>query len=191
MAQLKYRCVFPGCNYETDERRLIEFHHVNPKELRVKLNKDVTIELCPVHHKMIYHPLATSGQHAIKDEHSLSVVQVANTTTGKAVIFRDMAGHEITVEVDSRPPKPSAIYALSWSLVGGIAEQEVDDCDSYVEQQVDMRGFHQVGNTIYYNSAHCTVAHELLKAYITQYMVTAKAEFFAALAKARADYRQL
>ena len=191
MPAKKYKCVFPGCNYETDERRLIEFHHVNPRELGVKLNRELTIPLCPVHHKLIYHPDAKTGQHAKCSANSLSVVQVANTTTGKAVIFRDMSGHEITVEVDSRPPKPSAIYALSWSLVGGISEREVDDCDSYVEQHVDMRGFHQVGNTIYYNSAHCTVAHELLKAYITQYMVTAKAEFFAALAKARADYRRL
>ena len=96
---MKYRCVFPNCNYETDDRSLIEFHHIHPKELGVTLNKDVTIPLCPTHHKMIYHPGATAGQHSVQGKDSLSVVQVATTTAGKAVIFRDIAGNDITVTV--------------------------------------------------------------------------------------------
>ena len=82
---MTYRCIFPNCQYETDDRSLIEFHHIHPKELGVRLNREVTIPLCPTHHKMIYHPGATAGQHAERHEGSLSVVQVATTTTGKAV----------------------------------------------------------------------------------------------------------
>jgi len=191
MAHLKYRCVFPGCNYETDERRLIEFHHVNPKELGVKLNRELTIQLCPVHHKLIYHPDAKTGQHAKCSENSLSVVQVANTTTGKAVIFRDMSGNEITVSVDTRAPKIDAIYVISWDLIRGIDEHEVTECDSAIEKLVDARGYCQVGNRVFYGPGHGGVAHDLLKAYVAQYMIKTKAEYSQMLTKARQDYRNL
>ena len=187
----KYRCVFPGCGYETDDRRLIEFHHIKPRELGNTLNRDVTIPLCPTHHKLIYCPESTAGQHSRMDCNSLSVVQVTNTTAGKAVIFCDMNGHEITVTVDNRVPKPSAIYCISWSIVTGISEAEEVDCDSYVESQVDTRGYCQVGNRVFYSPYYCQVAHDLLKAYIVQYMTVVKAEHDAALQKARQDYRRL
>lgn len=188
---MTYRCVFPGCGYETGERRLIEFHHINPRELGPRLNSRVTIPLCPTHHKMIYHPEATSGQHSHCEPGSMTVVQVATTTTGKAVIFRDMSGYEITVSVDSRPPKPYAIYVLSWDAVHGVAECEVDDCDTAVQMQVDSKGYCQVGGTIYHNIGHADVARDLLKAHITQYMTRTKAEHEALLEKARKDYLSL
>jgi hypothetical protein len=120
---MTYRCVFPNCTYETEDRSLIEFHHIHPKELGVKLNKDVTIPLCPTHHKMIYHPGATAGQHSENRPGSLEVVQVATTTAGKAVVFRDVAGNDITVTVDVTRPKPDAIYELKWDLINGISER--------------------------------------------------------------------
>lgn len=188
---MKYRCVFPNCQYETDDRSLIEFHHIHPKELGVTLNRDVTIPLCPTHHKMIYHPGATAGQHSEKRPDSLSVVQVATTTTGKAVIFKDMAGNDITVTIDVTRPKPDAIYELKWDLVHGITESEVDECDSYAEAQVDAKGYCQAGNRVYFAGGYRQVAADLLKGYIAAYMVQAKSEYENALARARADWKSL
>ena len=188
---MKFHCVFPDCNYETDDRSLIEFHHIHPRELGAKLNKDVTIPLCPTHHKMIFHPEATYGQHAEKHPDSLSVVQVTNTTAGKAVIFRDMAGHDITVTIDVRAPKADAIFELKWDILNGVAECEVDECDGYVETQVDTKGYCQVGNRVYYAPGKRQVAMDLLKGYITQYMIKTKAEYENALDRAREDWKSL
>lgn len=188
---MKYRCVFPNCQYETDDRSLIEFHHIHPKELGVKLNKDVVIPLCPTHHKMIYHPGATAGQHAVQRQDSLSVVQVATTTAGKAVIFRDVSGNDITVTVDVTRPKPDAIYVLKWDLIHGITESEVTECDSYAEMQVDSKGYCQAGNAVYFSPGHRHIAADLLKKHIEHYMVQAKSEYEQSLARARADWKSL
>jgi len=188
---MNYRCVFPNCPYETSDRSLMEFHHVHLRESGVKLNKDVTIPLCPVHHKLIYHPEATSGPHSVQHDGSLSVVQVTNTTTGKAVIFRDVAGHEITVSVDVRSPKPDAIYVLRWDILHGVTEEEVDACDGYAEAQVDAKGYCQVGNEVYFAPGNRHVAADLLKKHIEAYMVQFKSEYESALARARADWKSL
>lgn len=188
---MKYHCVFPNCTYETDDRSLIDFHHTHLRELGNQLNKDVEIPLCPVHHKLIFHPDATSGQHSIKHDNSLMVTQVTNTTTGQAVIFEDMTGHKITVTIDVKPPKASAIYELKWNLIDGITESEVDTCDSYVEAQVDAKGYCQVGNRVYFAPGKRQVARDLLKGYITTYMVQTKSEYNNALDKARADWKSL
>lgn len=188
---MKYRCIFPNCQYETDDRSLIEFHHIHPKELGVRLNREVTIPLCPTHHKMIYHPGATAGQHAERHEGSLSVVQVATTTTGKAVIFRDLAGNDITVTVDVTRPKPDAIFELKWDLVNGVSEKEIDECDSYAEKQVDAKGYCQAGNRVYFAPGSRQVAVDLLKSYIASYMRQVKDEYEKTLAAARECYKNL
>lgn len=188
---MKYKCVFPNCPYETDNRALMEFHHVNPRELKVKLNKDIEIPLCPNHHKLIFHPETKAGQHSRQYDNSLSVVQVTNTTTGQAVIFRDIDGREITVYVDVRHPKSDAIYELRWSPLSGIVETEPEEVDSYVETQVDSRGYFQAGNRVYFSPSNRHFARELLKQYITQYMIRAKNEYEKFLERARNDWKSL
>lgn len=189
--QMKYRCVYPNCDYETNERSLIEFHHVYPRELNKKLNKDLEISLCPTHHKMIFHPESEAGQHSTKHPDSLMVAQVTNTTTGQAVIFKDMQGREITVCIDTRTPKADAIYELKWDLLNGIRESEPEEVDSYVESQVDAKGYCQVGSKIYFAPGSRHVARDLLKQYITQYMIRTKNEYENTLARARADWKSL
>ena len=188
---MKYRCVFPNCTYETDSRALMEFHHVNPRELKVKLNKDIEIPLCPTHHKLIFHPETKAGQHSRQYENSLSVTQVTNTTTGQAVIFKDIEGREITVFVDVRHPKADAIYDLKWSPLSGIVEAEPKEVDSCVESQVDAKGYCQVENHVYFSPGNRHFAQELLKQYITQYMIRAKNEYEKFLERARNDWKSL
>ena len=69
----KFRCQFPGCKYETDERNLIEYHHIIPIELN-GINKDYNrLWLCPNHHKRIYIERAKSGVHSIKNKDSIII----------------------------------------------------------------------------------------------------------------------
>lgn len=188
---MTYKCCFPKCKYETDDRALIEFHHVNPRELGNTLNRNVTIPLCPIHHKLIYHPDATSGQHSICHPGSMSVVQVARTNTGNAVIFRDTTGTEITVFMDSRECGKDNIYRLSWDLVNGIRNVEVSDMSKSVENTVDSQGYCVVRNAVYYAARCRNTALDLMASYVAQYMTRTKAEYDSMLDKARNDWKIL
>lgn len=87
---LKYKCWFPGCQYETNERSKIDFHHIVPRELN-PLSK-VTIPLCKTCHALIYVPDSKSGQHSINTERSLKVLSIYNSTCGKSVHYESYDG---------------------------------------------------------------------------------------------------
>lgn len=186
-----YRCCFPGCKYETDNRSLIEFHHIHPRELGNVLSKNVTVELCPTHHKLIFHPGATHGQHAVEHDGSMTIVQVAQTSTGKSVIFRDSNGTEISVDIDTVTPKKYAIYCISWDLVHGIADQEDPECPENITKIVDTQGYYHAGARVYYSPSNRGVAADLLASHIVQYMTRTKSEYDLALDRARKDWKLL
>ena len=89
-------CYFPGCTYKTEDRSKIEFHHIIPRELWPRLNQNVTLTLCPTHHRLIYHPESTSGPHSIQSKDSLSIDGIYKTNKGYAVIYKDINDQEIT-----------------------------------------------------------------------------------------------
>lgn len=80
-----FKCSFPGCDYVTEDRSKIDFHHIVPKEIR---KTKITIPLCKNHHSLIFHPLATSGQHSIKVDKSLEVDGLFESTHGKAIKYK-------------------------------------------------------------------------------------------------------
>lgn len=186
---MNYKCVFPDCTYCTSTRALIDFHHIHPRELGNVLSKDVTIPLCPVHHKMIYHPQATSGQHSIRHDGSLEVKQVARTNMGSSVIFQDINGREIVVTVDTR--ESSEIHVMSWDLVRGIRDAVAEDIDEYIAGIVDRHGYYASGHQVYYHKGKEHIAKDMLRSYIAQYMIKAKHEYETVLGKARTDYKAL
>lgn len=171
---------------------MIEFHHIHPRELNVGLNHAVTIPLCPTHHKLIYHPDATSGQHAIKHAGSLSVVQVCNTNTGYAVIFNDAVGAEITVCIDTKDTVSADIYAATWNIVGGIRERKCEDeVDADTERTVDRLGYAVRGSTVYFSREYRSAAYAALAQWVVGYMTRCKAEYESVLTRARNDYRKI
>lgn len=93
---IKYECWWPGCEYCTNSRSKIDFHHVTPKEINPHKNNKVTIPLCKTHHAMIYHPEAKTGQHSIKCDDSLKITMVTTSTNGKVVLYEDMNGKGIS-----------------------------------------------------------------------------------------------
>lgn len=184
-----YKCVFPNCTYCTDNRSLIELHHIHPKELGVTLNKDVTISLCPTHHKLIYHPDATSGQHAIKHPDSLSVSQVAQTNRGYCVIFKDINGNELVSTIDTRQ-NPN-IRVMSWSMITGLHDADAVEIDDVIGDIVDKNGYYVDGNQVYYIKKYEHVAKDMLANFIVQYMLKTKQEYDDGIRRARADYKKL
>ena len=84
-----HKCYFPNCEYTTKSRSKIDYHHVLPQELG---NSKITVPLCKNHHSLIFHPLATSGQHTIKTDESLEIIGIFESTHGKVVQYKDMKG---------------------------------------------------------------------------------------------------
>ena len=83
---MKYICHFPKCDYQTDNRNKIDFHHITPQE--IKKSKD-TIPLCKNHHAHIFHPEAKHGQHSINTQESIQILNIFKSTNGKALHFQD------------------------------------------------------------------------------------------------------
>lgn len=119
------------------------------------------------------------------------VEQVATTSVGKSVIFKDMVGREITVSIDVRSPKPDAIFELKWDLLHGISDTEITECDGAVEARVDYAGYCAVGHSVFYSPGHRKIAADLLRERIAAYMTKTKTEYENALASARSDWKAL
>lgn len=96
----KYICHYPGCEYETETRSKIEFHHIVPRELWPRLNQNVTLTFCPTHHRLIYHPECKHGAHSIQSDQSLIILGIYKTTRGYSVGFKDINNKEIYVDFD-------------------------------------------------------------------------------------------
>lgn len=184
-----YKCCFPGCNYKTESRSLIEFHHVHLREKANKTGKDVTIPTCPTHHKLIYHEDATAGQHSECFPESMKVKQVVNTNRGKCVIFEDMKGEEHIVPLTETAS--SLIKSIKWDIIHGITKADEPDLDEGIAKRVDRDGFFDFGATVYYRDNFETVAKALLSKFIEHYMEKAKSEFDSALKSARNDWLEL
>ena len=86
---MKYKCSFPNCGYVTEKRSKIEFHHITPQEV---IRSSVTLPFCPTHHRLIYHPLASSGCHSSQTNDSLEIVGLFESTHGKAIHYKDLNG---------------------------------------------------------------------------------------------------
>lgn len=79
---MKYKCLFPNCNYETENRSQINYHHIVPKELGGKDGERNRIYLCPNCHSRIYVPNCTSGIHSINCDSSIIITNKLHSTSG-------------------------------------------------------------------------------------------------------------
>ena len=84
-----YKCKFPGCDYETKEKSLIDIHHIVPRELGGSNKEFNLIEMCPCHHRKIYIEESSSGPHSKKHEDSIVILNVYKSTNGDVLHFKD------------------------------------------------------------------------------------------------------
>ena len=83
-----YKCSFPGCDYTTESRSKIDYHHVTPREIDPK--SKITLPLCKTHHALIYVPESKCGQHSIKSESSLIILGQFKSTMGNSIHFESV-----------------------------------------------------------------------------------------------------
>ena len=82
-----YKCEFPECNYSTESRTQIHYHHIVPKELGGNNRKNNRLFLCPNCHTKIFIPEAKVGIHSIKHENSIVIVSKLISTAGMALQY--------------------------------------------------------------------------------------------------------
>jgi hypothetical protein len=84
---MKYKCMFPGCEYEASNRKMIDYHHIVPKELGGSDISRNRMYVCPVHHRHIYAPGTESGIHSSKCEGAIIVKGFLTSTAGKVLHY--------------------------------------------------------------------------------------------------------
>jgi len=91
---MKYICQFPFCDYETNNKQLINFHHIIPKELNGKNKKNNIICLCPNHHNYIYIPNSKHGIHSINSIEKIQIINILMSTNGIILHYKDYNNKE-------------------------------------------------------------------------------------------------
>ena len=90
---MKYNWKFPKCDYTTNHRSQINYHHIVPQELN-GTDKDYNrIWLCPTHHTKIYVPESKSGIHSIKSFDSIILIGWMSSTNGRVLEYQDRSGN--------------------------------------------------------------------------------------------------
>ena len=87
---MKYYCQYPGCDYCTDIRSQINYHHIKPVELGGSDDFFNRLYLCPNHHTKIYIPYSKSGQHKFKGEDSIIILAKYSSTIGIVVEYSNI-----------------------------------------------------------------------------------------------------
>lgn len=82
-----YKCQFPQCKYETNNRFQIHYHHIIPKECGGTNKEYNRIWLCPNHHSRIYIKEATKGIHSIKTKDSIIFKGILQSTSGRLIEY--------------------------------------------------------------------------------------------------------
>jgi hypothetical protein len=96
-----FQCNFPGCDKKLS-KSLIEHHHIKPREIdKSRYNRNI-IPLCPLHHKLIYIPESTAGQHSINTPESIQILNKYKSTKGNTVHYQDFNGKKYFYFVESK-----------------------------------------------------------------------------------------
>lgn len=90
-----YKCEFPGCNYSTEFRTQIEYHHIIPKKNGGCNKPKNRVWLCPNHHKRVYIPTELNGIHSVKNENSIIILGWVQSTEGRILEWKHIDSEEI------------------------------------------------------------------------------------------------
>jgi len=84
---MTYKCQFPNCTYETNNRHQIHYHHIKPKELG-GIDKDSNrLWVCPNHHTSIFIPESSNGIHSINTKVSIILHNIYKSTGGRVLEY--------------------------------------------------------------------------------------------------------
>lgn len=75
------------CDYQTNERSSIHYHHIQPKECGGCNQKKNRVYFCPNCHIKIFCSLTESGIHSILKEDSIEIVGWFSSTGGRVLQY--------------------------------------------------------------------------------------------------------
>lgn len=75
------------CDYKTNNRSLIESHHIVSRYENGSNNKWNRVYLCPNCHKKVYNEKVLSGNHSIKSESSIVIKGWRMSTLGRVLNY--------------------------------------------------------------------------------------------------------
>lgn len=90
-----YYCQMPGCDYSCEDKSQINFHHIVPRELGGDNKKSNLIELCPNCHAKVYIPEAKSGNHSIRHDNSIILLNKLLSTGGTVISYQEIDNDEV------------------------------------------------------------------------------------------------
>ena len=90
-----YKCQMPGCDYETENKSQIAFHHIIPSSMGGTNDDGNIIMLCPNCHTRIYVEGVKSGIHSIKNENSIILMQKYMSTSGLLISYKNIDSNDI------------------------------------------------------------------------------------------------
>lgn len=82
----QYKCEFPYCDFETDDRQQIEYHHIIPRSLNGSNKSNNRIWLCRNCHSKIYIPNTTRGLHSKNRPNKIMIIGWKTSTNGKKIL---------------------------------------------------------------------------------------------------------
>lgn len=89
---MRYKCEFPGCDFETDYGHQIHEHHIIPREANGSNDKWNKINVCANHHGFIFCHESKTGIHAIKTKNSIVLKGWRFSSSGKTLEYIDVNG---------------------------------------------------------------------------------------------------
>lgn len=90
-----YYCEFPNCNYSTNIRSQINYHHIVPKSKNGSNNSYNRIWLCPSCHTKVYIPNEISGIHSKYNDSSIILLRWVDSTCNKVLEYKLINENEI------------------------------------------------------------------------------------------------
>jgi DNA-directed RNA polymerase subunit RPC12/RpoP len=83
-----YYCQLPDCEYQTEEKSQIHFHHIIPKSMGGSNKKNNLLSVCPTCHSKIFVQGMSKGPHSIECKNSIIINKKVLTTAGLAIEYK-------------------------------------------------------------------------------------------------------
>ena len=93
-----YKCNFPGCNYTTEVKSQIHYHHIVPQSKNGSNKSYNLISVCPTHHTKIYIPGEEYGSHCKYGEDSIIMIRKLPSTVGEVLEYTRIHEEELCYE---------------------------------------------------------------------------------------------
>ena len=90
-----YYCQLPNCDYQTESKSQINFHHIIPKSLNGSNKKSNLLAVCPNCHSTIYVSGVVTGPHSVKSDNSIVINKKVQTTAGMAIEYKYVTEEDV------------------------------------------------------------------------------------------------